>query len=95
MVAIYPPGSQNMRKVKSSLQIKDQIPISTSKNVEATPLELSSGILDPINGQVVWNISLKPNEVKKLILKVSIKYPKSKRGLINFSRKNIKSPRFF
>ncbi|HBS11580.1 MAG TPA: hypothetical protein DEO36_03420 [Flavobacteriaceae bacterium] len=86
---------KNNKNTKSSLQIKDQIPISTSKNVEATPLELSSGILDPINGQVVWNISLKPNEVKKLILKVSIKYPKSKRGLINFSRKNIKSPRFF
>ncbi len=86
---------RNNKNEATEIEIKDQIPVSNSKDVEVKSINLSNGKLDPLNGEVSWNIKLAPNESKKIILRFSIKYPKSKKNQIFYNRKKIMSPRFF
>lgn len=77
------------------IQVKDQIPISTSKDIEVKALETSGGLVNTLNGEVTWDLNLGPNEVKTLNLKLSIKYPKSKRDRINYNIRKFVTPRYF
>lgn len=86
---------KNNKSVEQSIQVKDQIPVSTSKDIEINTLDLSGAKLDPITGELSWNLNLKPNEVKKLVVSFSVKYPNSERFNINYNQNTIKSPRFF
>lgn len=73
---------RNNKSYPISTLIYDQIPISTSKEIQVETLELSGGKLDTTTGKVEWEISLKPNENKELILNYSVKYPKDKKVII-------------
>ena len=86
---------RNNKNEAGEIQIKDQMPISTSKDVEIKPLSLNNGKVDPVTGEVIWNLKLPANETKKLILKFEIKYPKNKRDQIKYSTKIITTPRYF
>jgi uncharacterized protein (TIGR02231 family) len=61
----------------------DQIPVSTTKEIQVETLELSGGKPDTDSGKVVWEITLKPNESKDLIIKYSVKYPKNKQVIVD------------
>jgi len=56
----------------------DQIPISSTKDIDVETLELSGGILNIETGMVKWTLDLKANETKQIVLKYSVKYPKDK-----------------
>ncbi len=86
---------KNNKNEEVEIQIKDQIPVSTSKDIEVNPINLSKGNLDPLTGEVSWNIKLGPNESKKLVLKFSIKYPKNKKDKIKYSTNRFVTPRYF
>jgi len=86
---------KNNKNEQVTIELRDQLPLSVDKNVEVIPLELSNAMLDSASGQLTWSLSLSPNERKKIVLKFSVKYPKSKKGIFKHNRKNLKSPRFF
>ena len=86
---------RNNKNKVMEIELRDQIPISVDKNVIVEPLNISNGKLDERSGQLTWNLSLKPNETKRIILKFKVKYPKTKRGILDYDRKNLMSPRFF
>lgn len=69
---------RNTKKQAIQILIKDQIPISTRKEIEVESLDVSQGKLNENNGEIKWDIYLLPGDEKKLINKYSIKYPKSK-----------------
>ncbi len=73
---------RNNKPYPISTLIYDQIPISTTKDIQVETLEISGGKLDADTGKVEWKISLKPNENKELIIKYSVKYPKAKKVLV-------------
>jgi len=73
---------RNNKSYPISTLIYDQIPISTTKDIQVETLEISGGKLDADTGKVEWEISLKPNENKELIIKYSVKYPKDKKVMI-------------
>jgi TonB-dependent SusC/RagA subfamily outer membrane receptor len=73
---------RNNKPYPISTQIYDQIPISTTKDIQVEILDISGGKLDTNTGKVEWEISLKPNENKELIIKYSVKYPKDKKVII-------------
>ncbi|RLD90154.1 MAG: hypothetical protein DRJ09_05095 [Bacteroidetes bacterium] len=67
---------RNNKSEKVKIIIEDQFPISEDKSIEIEKLEYSNGKVNNKTGQVIWELELKPNEKKELILKYSIKYPK-------------------
>jgi len=86
---------KNNKPENAEIEIRDQIPISTDKNVEVKALQLSGANLHALSGQLDWKMKLAPNEKKRIILKFSVKYPKSKRGLLQHNTKRVITPRFF
>ncbi len=73
---------RNNKSYPISTLIYDQIPISTTKDIQVEIIDISGGKLDTDTGKVEWKITLKPNENKELIIKYSVKYPKDKKVLV-------------
>lgn len=74
----YEITALNNKRAKISLVIEDQLPVSTDKDIQIDPVELSNAKHRKNTGELVWEFDLKPRENKKLILKYTIKYPKNK-----------------
>lgn len=67
---------KNDKPVPANLTVKDQIPISTSKEVTIELLEGNGGELDKETGTLTWDIKLKPKESKKITFTYLVKYQK-------------------
>jgi TonB-dependent SusC/RagA subfamily outer membrane receptor len=74
---------RNNKTYPLTAKITDQIPVSTTKEIQVETMELSGGKPDTDSGKVVWEITLKPNESKDLIIKYSVKYPKNKQVIVD------------
>lgn len=61
-----------------NLRIEDQLPISTTGDIEVEAEELSGGQLDATTGKVTWNVSVLPGRLSEQILKYRVTYPKKK-----------------
>lgn len=73
---------RNNKSYPIELKVFDQIPISTTKEIQVEAIELFGGKLDESSGNVSWILELNSNETKDLILTYSVKYPKSKRIIL-------------
>jgi uncharacterized protein (TIGR02231 family) len=70
--------AKNNTKAAINLELNDQIPVSKQGDITVESIETSKAELDPITGKLKWNFILQPDEVKKIQLEFSIKYPKNK-----------------
>ena len=73
---------KNSRKEAVSLTLQDQIPVSENSNITVTTEELSGGQLDKSTGIVIWQLQLQPNEQREFIVQYRVKYPKSRRLVV-------------
>lgn len=69
---------RNSKNKDVNIILEDQFPLSSNKDIEIEKLEYSGGTIEETTGKVTWNLTLKPNEVKKLTIKYLVKYPKEK-----------------
>lgn len=69
---------KNNNRNALKLQVVDQIPISTNSQIEVQFLDESGANYNPETGILTWNLNLSPTEIKNLVFKYSIKYPKDK-----------------
>jgi uncharacterized protein (TIGR02231 family) len=60
------------------ITVNDQIPISSNSGIEVDAVELSGGKHNSQTGEIKWDIEIKPQETRQLILTYSVKYPKDK-----------------
>lgn len=74
----YEVTIKNTRNQTIETEIKDNFPLSTDKDITIDLIEVSKASVDKDKGELTWNISLKPNETKKLTVKYSVSYPKNK-----------------
>lgn len=73
---------KNTRKEAVSLMLQDQIPVSTNSSITVSTEELSGGQLDKTTGFVTWPLQLQPGEQRELIIQYRVKYPKSRRLVV-------------
>ena len=73
---------KNTRQDAVSLTIFDQTPIARNADINVTVEELSGGQRDNHTGIVRWPMQLNPSEQRELILQYKVKYPKSKRLIL-------------
>ncbi len=73
---------RNNKKEKIDLLVKDQFPVSTSKEIESKLLESGGAEVNGDTGMLSWKVELAPGESKKYRFSYSIKYPKDRR--VNF-----------
>ena len=69
---------RNNKTTNVEIEILDQVPISKQKEIEVELLEYDGAQYTEDYGKLLWNITLKPNESKKIKLVYSIKFPQDK-----------------
>ncbi|ESU29030.1 hypothetical protein FLJC2902T_10650 [Flavobacterium limnosediminis JC2902] len=69
---------RNNKKETASIKVEDQIPLSTDKEIEIEVKDKDGAKMNSETGLLIWEISLKPNETKKIRLSYLVKYPKDK-----------------
>jgi len=69
---------RNNKNSAIRMTVNDQIPVSTNSGIEVSAVELTGAKYNPQTGEVKWDLDLKPQENRQLILTYSVKYPKDK-----------------
>lgn len=69
---------RNNKKEAVNMLLKDQYPLSTDKEIEIEVLEKDGAKVNPETGILTWELTLKPNETKKIRISYVVKYPKDK-----------------
>jgi uncharacterized protein (TIGR02231 family) len=69
---------RNNKNSSVKISVNDQIPVSSNSGITVEAIELTGGKANQQTGQVKWDLELKPQETKQLIMTYSVKYPKDK-----------------
>lgn len=69
---------KNNKSEKVHLELKDQYPVSSGKDIEEELLESSGASVDKDTGILTWEVDLGPGESKKFRISYSVKYPKDR-----------------
>ena len=72
----------NKKKQPITIIVEDQIPISTEKEIKVEEINISNAIKDVDTGKLTWKLNLKPSETQSMNVKYTVKYPKSKRVIL-------------
>jgi len=69
---------RNNKSNPVKITLNDQIPVSSNSGINIDAIELSGGKLNGQTGEIKWDIEIKSQETKQLVLTYSVKYPKDK-----------------
>ena len=73
---LYEIVVRNNRNVPIKIDIYDQVPISNSSDITVTIDELSGSKSDVLTGEVKWQHTIQPGDVKSVEIGYTVKYPK-------------------
>jgi TonB-dependent SusC/RagA subfamily outer membrane receptor len=77
-VFTYEITVKNNKKERIQMLLKDQYPISSTKEIEEELLESSGAAVNKDTGVLTWKVELASGESKKYRISYSVKYPKDK-----------------
>jgi hypothetical protein len=69
---------RNNKKQSVTLIVFDQYPVSKEKDIEVELADDSGARVDKETGMLRWEVVLEPGQVKKLVFKYTVKYPKER-----------------
>jgi uncharacterized protein (TIGR02231 family) len=70
--------ARNNKSNPVNITVNDQIPVSSNSSISVDAIELSGGKLNPQTGEIKWDIEIKQQETRQIVLTYSVKYPKDK-----------------
>ncbi|HRH64996.1 MAG TPA: DUF4139 domain-containing protein [Bacteroidia bacterium] len=70
---------RNTKSFAIALDVTDQIPISTDPDIKIALIDGDGSELNEETGMMIWDVSLKANESKKLKFTYEVRVPKNKR----------------
>jgi TonB-dependent SusC/RagA subfamily outer membrane receptor len=69
---------RNNKKEAIQMELRDQYPLPTNKDIEVELLQSDGASVNTETGILTWKPQLAPGEIKKLRISYSVKYPKDK-----------------
>lgn len=69
---------RNNKKEAVQMELRDQYPVSTNKDIEVELLQHDGASVNTETGILTWKMQLAPGEIKKYRVSYSVKYPKDK-----------------
>jgi uncharacterized protein (TIGR02231 family) len=69
---------RNNKTTPIKIILNDQIPVSSNSGITVEPMELTGGKLNSESGQIKWDLEIKPQVTRQIVLTYSVKYPKDK-----------------
>ncbi|MDZ7634035.1 MAG: DUF4139 domain-containing protein [Bacteroidales bacterium] len=73
---------RNNKSRAVTVKLRDQIPLSQNSDITVEALELTGGKLNPVTGEITWDLSVEPRENREIILTYSVKYPKNQKVIL-------------
>lgn len=73
---LYEIVVKNNRNIPIKIDIYDQVPISKSSDITVTIDNISAAKNNIETGEVIWEYTLQPNELKSVEIGYTVKYPK-------------------
>jgi len=73
---------RNNKSRAVAVKLRDQIPLSQNSQITVEALELTGGKLNPVTGEITWDLTVEPRETKEIILTYSVKYPKNEKVML-------------
>lgn len=77
-VLVYEIVVKNNKKNAIDIQIQDQIPVASNKDITVEVVNISGARLIENSGKLIWDKTLAPGETIKLRIEYEVKYPKDK-----------------
>ncbi len=74
----YEISVKNTRKETVAIEVKDQYPLSTEKDIQVELRNVSGAKINSEKGELSWNLTLEAGETRKLVFSYEVKYPKDK-----------------
>ncbi len=74
---VYEISVKNNRNIPITVEIQDQVPISSNQDIEVTVDQISQAQQDMTTGLLKWNFIIDPGQLQKVKLGYTIKYPKN------------------
>ncbi len=69
---------RNTKAEAISITVEDQIPVSQNKDIEVALLDKGNAQYNVATGKLKWELTLPPNETRKMTYKFEVKYPKDR-----------------
>ena len=69
---------RNNKSNPVSIILNDQLPVSSNSSISVDAIELSGGKLNQQTGEIKWDLEIKQQETRQIVLTYSVKYPKDK-----------------
>jgi uncharacterized protein (TIGR02231 family) len=69
---------RNTKTEAISITVEDQIPVSQNKDIEVALLDKGNAQYNVATGKLKWELTLPPNETRKMTYKFEVKYPKDR-----------------
>jgi uncharacterized protein (TIGR02231 family) len=69
---------RNTKNEPVKITVEDQVPVSQNSQIEVTVSDTGGARYNKETGKLIWNMTLQPNETKKMVFKYEVKYPKDK-----------------
>jgi uncharacterized protein (TIGR02231 family) len=74
---------RNNKSNSVKITLNDQLPISSNSGITVDAIELTGGNYNTQTGYVKWELEIKPQETKLIVLTYSVKYPKDKTVILD------------
>lgn len=74
---------RNNKSNSVKITVTDQLPLSSNSDITIEAVELSGGKLIPETGFISWDLDIKPQETRELILTYSVKYPRNQTVILD------------
>jgi uncharacterized protein (TIGR02231 family) len=69
---------RNTKNEVVKIKVEDQVPVSQNSQIEVIVEDAGGAKYNPTSGKLLWDITLQPNETKKVVYKYEVKFPKDK-----------------
>lgn len=78
----YTISLRNTHKEPITIEIEDQIPVSTEQDIVIEDLETDKATVEETTGKLKWTLTIPANETKKVHFGFTVKYPKGKKVIL-------------
>lgn len=90
-IFMYEIAIRNNRNIPVKITVFDQVPVSKNTDITVTADEISDGTKNAETGEVKWDITIQPNEVKNLNIGYTVKYPKDAQVVLQKTRTAVRA----
>jgi uncharacterized protein (TIGR02231 family) len=90
---LYEISIKNNQRSPIDIKIQDQLPISQEADIVVEPNETSKASIDQLSGRLQWMKTIQSNQLIKLRIGFTVKYPKNKTVIIRKNRM-VRTPRY-